>query len=167
MGSHWSSPQLCQVMLHQTCTGLGCLKGGIYHHKSLISHKDLNYVQHLVVTECTICLKCNDCPCKEVLWKHWGRGWCPLGLWCPFHLKDLDHAGKRISHLRHPLTSRDMMWPWCMAHERPGTLGVLVFGWWQQWGWGAHVDAKIVVLVAAGHVVWIEQLTGFLDLSAW
>ena len=40
-----------------------------------------------------------------------------------------------------------------MAHERPGTLGVLVFGWWQQWGWGAHVDAKIVVLVAAGHIV--------------
>ena len=54
-----------------------------------------------------------------------------------------------------------------MAHGRLGTLGALAFGWWQQWGWGAHTDAKIVVLFAAGHIVQIEQLTGFLDLSAW
>ena len=86
-----------------------------------------------------------------------GRDWHPLGLRHPFCLKDLDHAGKRIGHLGHPLTSRDTMWPWCMACGRPGTLGVLAFDWWQQWGWGAHVDAKIVVLVAAAPYVLIQD----------
>ena len=94
-------------MLRQTRTRSGCLKGGIYCCKSVISHKNLDHVQHLVIAECTVCLECNDCPREGVLWKRRGRGRRPLGLRRPFRLEDLDHAGKRIGHLGHPLTSRD------------------------------------------------------------
>lgn len=58
------------------------------------------------------------------------------------------------------------MWFQFTACGRPGTLVALVFGQWWRWGWGAHVEAKIGVLIIAGWVVLIvERRTRFLALS--